>query len=162
MTTMYYSISKEGLINSSQKLSDLPKGETTICYLKRVADSKEEYKTQNGYIYDWYRYEFVNSLGEPTSFMIGNCKVSFIEHDNGSYYLRHRRLTISDQYGREGMFGMVGEKGNFNHPYLEKFATSLVPFMLKLSSFGGWDAYMNSIYPDHPMAERMIWDDREY
>ena len=80
----------------------------------------------------------------------------------GSYYLNYRRFTIRDQYCHEGMFGTVGQKGNFEYPYLETIATSLVPFMLKLNSYGGWDAYMHHIYPNHPNANRMIWDDREY
>ena len=113
-------------------------------------------------MYRWYRYEFIDAHGKPIQFHIGNSMVTFIEHDKGSYYLNYRRFTIRDQYGREGMYGTVGQKGNFDYPYLETIATSVVPFMLKLNSFGGWDAYMHHIYPDYPDANRMIWDDREY
>jgi hypothetical protein len=79
--------------------------------------SVEEYKTQNGYLYRWYRYEFIDAYGKPTQFHIGNSLVTFIEHDKGSYYLNYRRFTIRDQYGHEGMFGTVGQKGNFEYPY---------------------------------------------
>ena len=160
--SMYFSVSKDGLVYESPKLSDLPKGEAILCYLKRIDESVEEYKTQNGYLYRWYRYEFIDAYGKPTQFHIGNSLVTFIEHDKGSYYLNYRRFTIRDQYGHEGMFGTVGQKGNFEYPYFETIATSLVPFMLKLNSYGGWDAYMHHIYPNHPNANRMIWDDREY
>ena len=154
---MFYSVSKDGIVKCADKLYDLPKNDAILCYLRRMDETKIEYITQNDVHYYWYRYEFVDGMGNQVNFKMGTCETTFVEHDDGSYYLRGRRITVRDQYGREGDFGLSGEKGDFADLNLDKIATQLVPYMLKLSSFGGWDSYMVARYPDHPHASRIIW-----
>ena len=136
---MYYSVSKDGIVNQSNLLSDLPKLETTLCYLQIA--SSYEYKTQYGNTYPWHRYEFVDCLGNTVSFKIGSCEAVYIANDSGSYYLKARHITIRDHYGREGVFIISGHQSDGGYHNLNKIATKLVPFMLKLSAIGGWDAY---------------------
>lgn len=149
---MYIAISKDGLIYKDTELEKLPKSNTILCYLKR--SDKYEHKTEQN-IYIWYRYEFVDINGNPVNFKIGTCEVVYIEKDDGISYLRGRAFTIRDQYSREGKFVIQAHYGEYDNPYLESIATKLVPFMLELSSYGGWDSYWSKKYPISPNAMRV-------
>lgn len=149
---MFFAISKDGQLYQSGELNELPKSDSILCYLKR-SDKYEHNTGQN--IYTWYRYEFVDINGNPVNFKIGTCEVVYVEKDDGISYLRGRAFTIRDQYSREGKFVIHAHYGNYDYPYLESIATKLVPFMLELSSYGGWDGYWSKKYPMSPNAERI-------
>lgn len=150
---MFYAVSKDGLLYQSENISGLPKSNSILCYLRR--GDKYTYNTgQNTYY--WYRYEFIDVNENPVNFKVGTCEVVFIEHDDGISYLRRRAFTIRDQYSREGKFIIHGIPGDFGYHYLEDIAKTLVPFMLKLSSYGGWDAYWSKEYPSSPNAVREV------
>lgn len=149
---MFFAISKDGLLYQSEKLIELPKSDSILCYLKRT-DKYEHDTGQN--IYTWYRYEFIDVNENPVNFKIGTCEVVYVEKDDGISYLRGRAFTIRDQYSREGKFVMQAHYGEYDYPYLECIATKLVPFMLELSSYGGWDAYWSKKYPMSPNAMRV-------
>ena len=155
---MYYSVSKDGIVKKAVVLSDLPKNDAILCYLHRIDETIIEYKTQYGNSYYWYRYEFVDIMGNPVNFKIGTCETSFVAHDEGSYYLKSRIFTIRDQYGREGDFRLSGSQSDMGYEHIDKIATKLVPFMMKLSSYGGWDALIFHLYPDMPQVKRVILD----
>lgn len=142
---MYYAISKAGSVYSGARIEDLPI-ENILCYLKRIEESKQPHTSPiSKNKHWWYRYEFVNQIGDQSRFSIGSCKVIFISQDIGYSYLCKRVFTIEDQYGREGHFAISGERGATDELFFEKIATHLVPFMLKLSNIGGWDAYKFAI-----------------
>lgn len=149
---MYFAISKDGLVYQSGNLNELRKSDSILCYLKST--DKYEYNTGQN-IYTWYRYEFVDVNGNPVNFKIGTCEVVHVEKDDGISYLRGRAFTIRDQYSREGKFVMQAQYGEYDYPYLEYIATKLVPFMLELSSYGGWDGYWSKKYPMSPKAMRI-------
>ena len=148
---MFYAISKDGLLYQSEKIKELPQSDSILCYLK----SSDEYIHDTGKnTYRWYRYEFVDINENPVKFRIGTCEVVYIEKDDGISYLRSREFTIRDQYSREGKFVIRAHYGNYDYHYLESIATKLVPFMLELSSYGGWDGYWSKKYPLCPNADR--------
>ena len=150
---MLFAISKDGLVYQSENFDDLPKSDSILCYL-RSTDKYEHNTGQN--IYTWYRYEFVDVCGNPVNFKIGTCEVVYVEKDDGISYLRGRAFTIRDQYSREGKYVIKDiSKQNKDYPYLESIATKLVPFMLELSSYGGWDGYWSKKYPMSPKAMRI-------
>ena len=149
---MYIAISKDGNVYQDADLQKLRKSNTILCYLKR-SDGYEHNTGQN--IYIWYRYEFVDVYGNPVNFKIGTCEVVYVEKDDGISYLRGRAFTIRDQYSREGKFVIQAHYGEYDNPYLESIATKLVPFMLELSSYGGWDGYWSKKYPMSPNAMRV-------
>lgn len=149
----YFAISKDGLIYEDTDLEKLPKYNTILCYLKRY--DKYEHNTGKN-TYSWYRYELISTDGNPTKLKIGTCEVVFIEHDDGISYLRSRAFTIRDQYSREGKYILHGHSGDFGYHYLDDIAKKLVPFMLELSSYGGWDAYWSKNYPSSPQATRIV------
>ena len=154
---MYYAISKDGNVYREKRIDDLPIIDSILCYLRSL--SGEDYKTQNGNTYTWYQYEFIDRNENPVAFKMGTCEVVFIEKDDGSYYLRGRRFTIRDQYGREGIFSISGPKGYFDDPMLRTIATKLVPFMLGLSACGGWDGYWSKYHQDDPNSMRIVYGD---
>lgn len=154
---MYYAISKDGIVYHENNIYDLPVINSILCYLRSC--SKEKYTTQNGNSYYWYRYEFIDRDENQVSFKIGTCKVVYIEKDDGSYYLRNRRFTIRDQYGREGIFSISGCKERSSNHMLEKIATKLVPFMLELSACGGWDGYWCKYHQQDPNSIRIVLED---
>ena len=151
---MYIAISKDGLIYQDTDLEKLPKSDTILCYMKR-SDKYEHNTGQN--IYTWYRYEFIDVNDNPVNFKIGTCEVVYVEKDDGISYLRGRAFTIRDQYSREGKYIIHGQPGDFGYHYLEDIAKKLVPFMLELSSYGGWDAYWSKKYPISPNAMRTVF-----
>lgn len=152
----YYAVLKDGNVFMEKKVEDLPVLDSVLCYLRSV--SSEEYVTQYGNIYHWYRYEFIDREMNPVPFKVGTCEVVFIEKDDGSYYLKSRNFLIRDQYGREGKFSISGNKFDGGSSNIEKIATKLVPFMRELSSEGGWDAYWNKKYPDFPDNIRIVYE----
>ena len=155
MKIMYIAISKDGNVYQDTDLQKLRKSNTILCYLKRSDEDK--HKTEQN-IYIWYRYEFVDVYGNPVNFKIGTCEVVYVEKDDGISYLRGRAFTIRDQYSREGKFVIRDiSKQNKDYPYLESIATKLVPFMLELSSYGGWDGYWSKKYPNSPNAMRTVY-----
>lgn len=151
---MYIAISKDGLIYQDTDIEKLPKLNTILCYLKR-SDKYEHNTGQN--IYTWYRYEFTDMKGNSVNFKIGTCEVVYVEKDDGISYLRERAFTIRDQYSREGKYIIHGQPGDFGYHYLEDIAKKLVPFMLELSSYGGWDAYWTKEYPLSLNATRLVF-----
>ena len=150
---MFYAISKDGLLYQSEKLNGLPKSDSILCYLR--SSGKFTHDTGQN-IYTWYRYEFIDMNENPVNFKIGTCEVVYVEKDDGISYLRGRAFTIRDQYSREGKYIIHGQPGDFGYHYLEDIAKKLVPFMLELSSYGGWDAYWSKEYPLSPNAARRV------
>lgn len=138
---MYYSISKDGIVISAKRITDLPVNDGVLCYVKRVEDSLEKYISIYGNPYEWFRYEFIDINNNKVNFKIGTCEVTFIAHDVACSYLKKREFTIKDYFGREGQFAITGEEQATGELFLEKIATKLVPFMLELSAMGGWDCY---------------------
>lgn len=152
---MFYAISKDGNVYQDTDLQKLRKSNTILCYLKRSDEYK--HKTEQN-IYTWYRYEFVDINGNPVNFKIGTCEVVYVEKDDGISYLRGRAFTIRDQYSREGKFVIRDiSKQEKDNPRLGSIATELVPFMLELSSYGGWDGYWSKKYPNSPSAMRTVY-----
>jgi hypothetical protein len=152
---MFYAISKDGVLYFDEILTDLPTGDSIICYLRRSPKPCYEHITQFGNCYCWYKYEFIDRNGNPVNLKMGTCEVTFIHKDVGSYYLKDRQFTIRDQYSREGVFSISGEA--IEGDCLRKTATELIPFMRKLSSEGGWDAYWSKYHPDSPNSERIVY-----
>ncbi len=153
--TMFFAISKDGLQYSSENIKELPQSDSILCYLK----STDRYEHNTGKnIYTWYRYEFVDVYGNPVNFKVGTCEVVYVEKDDGISYLRGRAFTIRDQYSREGKFVIRDiSKQEKDNPRLRSIATELVPFMLELSSYGGWDGYWSKKYPNSPNAMRTVY-----
>ncbi|WP_274958188.1 hypothetical protein [Millionella massiliensis] len=133
----FFAVFCNGEYTFAKSFEILPKNPKTVMYIHAHFD--HEHITQGGTCIPWYRFEIIDSNGQPKNYKVGDFEVIHIHPDNGLYNFFGRRIDILDnRLGTIHHYMMT--QGSYE-TIVQDFYHELTEVMMQLHRSGSWLAF---------------------